>query len=42
MAVSNTLAYYNTATITAEKSFMVLARGYNVKKLYAALNHECS
>ncbi len=28
MAVANTLAYYDTATITAEKNFMVQSPGY--------------
>jgi len=30
MAVANTLAYYNTATITTEKSFIVQALGKNI------------
>ncbi len=30
MAVANTLAYYDTATITAVKSFIVQAPGYTI------------
>ena len=33
MAVANTLAYYDTATITAVKSFIVQAPGVNAIKL---------
>jgi hypothetical protein len=33
MEVANTLAYYDIATITAEKSFIVQAPGVNVIKL---------
>jgi hypothetical protein len=33
MAVANILAYYNTATITAVKSFIVQASGVSVIKL---------
>jgi hypothetical protein len=32
MAAAKTLAYYNAATITAIKSFVVQARGENEKK----------
>ena len=34
MEVANTLAYYDTATITAVKSFIVQAPGANVIKLF--------
>ncbi len=33
MEVANTLAYYKEATITAVKSFVVLAPGADLKKL---------
>ncbi len=32
----NTLAYYDTATITAVKSFIVQALGVNVTKLFSS------
>jgi hypothetical protein len=35
MAVANTLAYYNMATITAVKSFIVQTPGPNVIKLFS-------
>jgi hypothetical protein len=34
--VANTLAYYDTATITAVKSFIVQALGVNVTKLFSS------
>jgi hypothetical protein len=34
MAAENTLAYYETATITAVKTFMVQASGPNVIKRF--------
>ena len=37
MEVANTLAYYDTATITAVKSFIVQAPGANVIKLFTAV-----
>jgi hypothetical protein len=39
MAVANTLAYYDTATITAVKSFIVQAPGWVKKGLF---EHKCS
>jgi hypothetical protein len=35
MEVANTLAYYDTETITAVKSFIVQAPGVNVIKLFS-------
>jgi hypothetical protein len=37
MQVANTLAYYDTAIITAVKSFIVLASGVNAVKLFTAV-----
>ncbi len=37
MEVANTLAYYNTATITAVKSFIVQAPGGSQKESYFRL-----
>jgi hypothetical protein len=37
MAVANTLAYYNTATVTTVKSFMAQAPGDNPIKLFMAV-----
>ncbi len=42
MEVANTLAYYDTATITAIKSFIVQALGANVIKLFTAVIYEFS
>jgi hypothetical protein len=33
MAVANTLAYYDTATVTAVKSFIVQAPGHVLEKM---------
>jgi hypothetical protein len=38
--VANTLAYYNTATITAVKSFIVQAPGDNIYKTLFPINSE--
>ncbi len=35
--MENTLAYYDTAKITAVKSFIVQAPGINVKKIFTAV-----
>jgi hypothetical protein len=37
MAVANTLAYYDTATITAIKSFMVQSPGASTIILFTAI-----
>ncbi len=42
MAMSNTLAYYDTATITVVISFIVKAPVANVIKLFTSLIYECS
>jgi hypothetical protein len=42
MEVANTLTYFDTATITIVKSFMVQDPGTNVKKLFAAIIYEFS
>jgi hypothetical protein len=34
MEVANTIAYYNTATVTAVKRFTVKAPGFNPIKLF--------
>jgi hypothetical protein len=36
MEVANALAYYDTATITAVKSFIVQAPGVNLLKLFCS------
>ena len=35
----NTLAYYDTATITAVKSFIIQAPGANPTKLFTAVSY---
>jgi hypothetical protein len=40
--VANTLAYYDTATITAVKSFIVQAPGVNPIKLFTAVIYKFS
>ena len=40
--VANTLAYYDTAIITAIKSFIVQAPGASVKKLFTAVIYKLS
>jgi hypothetical protein len=42
MEFTNTLAYYDTATITAVKSVKVQAPGPKVIKLFMAVIYECS
>ncbi len=42
VAEANTLAYYNTATIMAVKSFIVQAPGANLIKLFTAIIYEFS
>jgi hypothetical protein len=37
MAVANTLAYYDTATITTVKRFITPAHGVNPKKLFTVV-----
>ncbi len=37
MEVANTLTYFDTATITVVKSFMVQDPGANVMKIFAAV-----
>jgi len=37
--VVNTLAYYDTATIKLEESFIVLAHGIDLIKLFLKLDH---
>jgi hypothetical protein len=39
MAVVNTLAYYDAATIKLEESFIVLAHGIDLIKLFLKLHH---
>jgi hypothetical protein len=39
MEVANALAYYDTVTITAVKSFIVQAPDVNVIKLFYGRNH---
>jgi hypothetical protein len=41
MAVANTLAYYDTATIMAIKSFIVQATEPSVKKRYSSVIYGC-
>jgi hypothetical protein len=40
--LANTLAYYGTAKIPAEKSFMAQAQGHNVATLLTSVIYECS
>jgi hypothetical protein len=41
MEVANTLAYYDTVTITVLKSFIVQAPGPNVLNLFTSIIYEC-
>ncbi len=42
LEVANALAYYDTATITVVKGFMVQAPGANVIKLFLSVIYELS
>ncbi len=42
MAVANTLAYYDKATITAVKTFTVQTLGMNTSILRQFVNHRCN
>jgi hypothetical protein len=42
MEETNTRAYYNIATITTEKSFIVKAPGANILKLFTDVSYDFS